>query len=741
MAGIEISVIIPTYNRVGILRRCLRSLAKQTLEPDRYEVIVVDDGSTDGTRELLARGPKGLQLRSFFVDHGGPSRARNYGAAAARGRVLLFLGDDMLADPGLVQSHLWLHQRWPDDHVGVVGHIEWSAELPDTPIMRYLREPSTTLQFDYGGIDAQNAAFGRMYGSNHSVKRALFERVGGLDESFSEAAWDDVELEFRYREVGFRLLYARGATVAHHHCYDFEQFARRMLRVGRAAYQLYKKHPETARLTDLGSLLARQVPEHTLEAGLELAAQYEANPRPDGRPRWTHMLMNWAASGAQEAARCDGWTDPVEALAKPTADGGGPLSIVFDASSAGDQMPGVPALRVGLNGDCRKDKVWGRACYRIGSANGQHGSLGFTLTGPRPAGRSVRLQVHYLNLGATRWQIEYDGLRQTSNDTLGQSANLCTTRPITNTDTGDWRTAEFDLEDWFFRGRCHGYDFRITVIGEPEPPLTVSRTELEFPGIERLADPGLKLEGWPEGLDPVTFEVTGDPEISIIIPAHGEIRRTSACLKALRDATLGAYEVIVVDNGSTDGTGEYLSRCRGIRVLSRDDNMPFARVCNEAAQVARGTYLAFLNNDTLALPGWLSCMVASMKDDAGIAVVGAKLLYPQERRIQHAGLSLDDTGELLHHHRGAPFAAAEVSHAGPQLAVTGAALLVGREDFLTVGGFDERYRNGFEDVDLCLRFACANFSGVRLNDLSSKQAVCLSGPENVVRARERPVPF
>src|SRR5947207_2978022 len=124
MASADLSVIIPTHNRAALLSECLRALEAQSAPRDAFEVLVLDDGSTDETRRMLEGRPFDLRLRSYFRPHGGANAARNHGAAAAAGRLLLFLGDDMLAAPDLVAAHLGAHARCPEESTGVLGHIE-----------------------------------------------------------------------------------------------------------------------------------------------------------------------------------------------------------------------------------------------------------------------------------------------------------------------------------------------------------------------------------------------------------------------------------------------------------------------------------------------------------------------------------------------------------------------------------------------------------------------------------------
>jgi len=194
------------------------------------------------------------------------------------------------------------------------------------------------------------------------------------------------------------------------------------------------------------------------------------------------------------------------------------------------------------------------------------------------------------------------------------------------------------------------------------------------------------------------------PDVSIIIPLYNQAQLTKACVEAVR-ATAGTpehYELILVDNGSWDWTREYVkSLGDSVTVVTNSDNLGFAKACNQGAQVAKGRYLLFLNNDTVPRAGWLEALLAGADAD-GADIVGAKLLYPNGR-VQHAGVAFNKNGIGYHIFRNFPADAAAVNKKRFMQCVTAACLLVSRELFIELGGFDEHFHNGFEDVDFCLR--------------------------------------
>jgi GT2 family glycosyltransferase/glycosyltransferase involved in cell wall biosynthesis len=195
--------------------------------------------------------------------------------------------------------------------------------------------------------------------------------------------------------------------------------------------------------------------------------------------------------------------------------------------------------------------------------------------------------------------------------------------------------------------------------------------------------------------------------VSIIIPVFNNLEFTRGCLASIyRDtAPEVTYEIIVVDNGSTDGTGAFLQQeeTRGrVRVLANPENLGFARACNRGARAALGKYLVFLNNDTKVQPGWLAALVDPARKEEKTAVVGAKLLYADDT-VQHAGVVFDADRKVYHLYREFPQSHPAVNKEREFQAITAACALFKKKVFFEAGAFDERYLNGIEDLDLCFR--------------------------------------
>jgi GT2 family glycosyltransferase len=196
-------------------------------------------------------------------------------------------------------------------------------------------------------------------------------------------------------------------------------------------------------------------------------------------------------------------------------------------------------------------------------------------------------------------------------------------------------------------------------------------------------------------------------KVSFIIPLFNARSLTEAMLASLRATVPGGlpHEVIFVDDGSTDGTREWLSGLGApCHVLLNPKNQGFARSCNRGAAVATGEFIFFLNNDLVLLPGWLEPMLAVFARFPCAGVVGNIQLNFATGEIDHTGIFFNQKGKPEHDRRRAYSAKREVD------AVTGACCGIRRATWHQLGGFDEGYLNGCEDVDLCLRARAAGFT-------------------------------
>jgi GT2 family glycosyltransferase len=202
----------------------------------------------------------------------------------------------------------------------------------------------------------------------------------------------------------------------------------------------------------------------------------------------------------------------------------------------------------------------------------------------------------------------------------------------------------------------------------------------------------------------LTFPRTDRPSVSIIIPVYNNIKYTVECLlsvyKHSGDVT---YEVIVVDDGSTDETKDVLAQVRNITYVRNHQNLGFLRACNRGAKKARGQYLLFLNNDAQATKGWLKALIETFNELSGVGAVGPKMLYANGR-LQEAGARINRDGSSQLIGVSDDPTRPRYNYSRDVDYCSGACLVVETERFRMLGGFDQSLAPAYcEDIDLCFR--------------------------------------
>ncbi len=255
MSAPYITVIIPTFNRADKLQLCLESLQNQSLQEEAYEVIVVDDGSTDSTPELLKKwSEEWPRLRCIHQKNAGQGNARNKAIKEARGQIILFIGDDIYASHNFLLEHAHFHQDNPEETAACLGLTEWYGEV--TPFMEWLTHGGP--QFAYHHLKPGMAAsFWYFYTSNLSIKNT-FLGAQPFDPDFKAYGWEDIELGYRLEKQGLKLIYTPQALAHHDHFTEESSLKKRMRGVGKTAVLFQKKQPEIKVLpTGLKKLILR----------------------------------------------------------------------------------------------------------------------------------------------------------------------------------------------------------------------------------------------------------------------------------------------------------------------------------------------------------------------------------------------------------------------------------------------------------------------------------------------------
>jgi glycosyltransferase involved in cell wall biosynthesis len=240
-ARLPISVVIPTHNRAPYLEPSLASLESQALAPDAFEVIVVDDGSTDGTRALCQGWRGRASLRYVRQSHAGSAAAKNLGLFVSSGEVVVFFDDDDVASESFLEEHLKAHAAFPDQHISILSFTDWHPDLTVTPVMDYLVNVGQFL-FSYVSLtDRQQLGWQHFWTGRISCKRRFLTHFGVFSPRMKRV--EDIELGYRLARHGHEIRYWRGAESFMLRPISFHDFCRRAESDGSALSEMKRIHP------------------------------------------------------------------------------------------------------------------------------------------------------------------------------------------------------------------------------------------------------------------------------------------------------------------------------------------------------------------------------------------------------------------------------------------------------------------------------------------------------------------
>lgn len=824
----QVSVVIPTFNRKEKLLRCLELLSQQTLDPTQFEVVVVDDGSTDGTEQSVLERKYPFRLQFFRQENKGPASARNFAIGKASGEIVVFLGDDIYVPAEFLGNHLRHHRLKPDEREALLGYIAWAKELEVTPFMRFITGPAGA-QFAFESIqDPEKVPYLYFYTSNLSLKRAFLRREEPVfDPAYIHAAYEDTDLGYRLSKRGMRLRY-RSAIVAHHdHPTDIARFCERQRRAGQMAVVFASKHPETTLAAETLQLLNRRQPvnsesetdiERQLVASCSmLEAKLDSGDTGSAGKTQTCLQQSYAKLLAmaycrgmhstpattrqpdvdtQDYARTpavsiiiptynrldltrqclqtitahtpkdqfeiilvdNASTDGTREFLRKAHDERRLISVLNDSNAGFARAcnQGASAARAPyvlfLNNDTEVKPGWFEALLKVVQADPAVSAVGSRLL----YGDGT---VQHAGIGIFDDQVHRDPLQARN---LGQrlpadAPEVMKVREFQALTAACLlvRKTAFDGVNGFDEGYWNGYEdvdlcFKLRAAGgrivyQPEsvvvhhesqsgterfakaqenisrlhgkwrgqvqPDFIIhpdgSATKSEFARIVTYAQPQANMPLHEAGL------AAGKPApvASIIVLAMNQLDHTRRCIDSLFACTGAPFEIILVDNGSTDGTGDYFaglrSRQERIKVISNRANLGFAAGNNQGLSAAAGDVVVLLNNDTIVTEGWLENMLNVLEQHPDTGVVG-----PVSNNVSGPQLVKDPGYKELTElpafaakwsetNRGRSF---EVGRA------VGFCLMARRSVIEAIGGLDERFGSGnFEDDDFCIRAQLAGF--------------------------------
>ena len=237
----RISTIIPTFNRADLLTLALQALCRQTLDSADFEVVVIDDGSTDHTAQAVASFAERLQIHYARQANSGISAAKNHGLSLSRAPVVLFLDDDDITDPSYLTEHLNTHDQYPAPHYAVLGYTDLIDEVAASPLMDFVTGAGSYL-FSYSSLsDGSELDFSYFWGGRSSCKRLFLLEHGVFNPDFRFGA-EDIELGYRLSSAGLRVIFNRNAVSHMVRALDFDSFCRRCYRQGRSNWVFSQLH-------------------------------------------------------------------------------------------------------------------------------------------------------------------------------------------------------------------------------------------------------------------------------------------------------------------------------------------------------------------------------------------------------------------------------------------------------------------------------------------------------------------
>lgn len=233
-----ISIIIPTNNRKFFLENCLKSLWNQTYPQNQYEILVVDDGSTDGTGAIV-KGLKAIKnLKYFYQPHRGLSEARNLGVKSARGKIVAFIDDDCVADKNWVSLIVKTYRR-SSPKVGGIGGQVFVGTYKKNIIAR---AGQAMLNYSVSRHKKGNEVL-FLLGSNFSFRKEVLNKIGYFDRDFRTAG-DDTEFAWRLVKAGYKLIYEPKIKVEHFQRNTLISFWKQNIEYGTSLCLSKRKHPD-----------------------------------------------------------------------------------------------------------------------------------------------------------------------------------------------------------------------------------------------------------------------------------------------------------------------------------------------------------------------------------------------------------------------------------------------------------------------------------------------------------------
>ena len=685
-----LSVSLCTYDRHEVLVECLEAFCRQEVPVGTFELVIVDDGSTDGTGAFLDALDLPVPTTIVRRANGGLAAARNSGLEVARGELVLFVNDDTIPAPNCVAEHLAAHRAARivgEDRLAVLGTFEQPAtEFPSALAQALAR---TNVVFDYANLDgAERYDAWKFWTCNVSVRLDLVRAAGGYDESFRHYGCEDTDLAVRLEALGVRVLFHARARARHRHDMDLSYLSKRGRTVARAYVRLVRKHPEllerwntqsAVRSDFAGAFAAGRARLAELEAAIAELAKVRPSDLDGLGP-----ALDAAGTGAvdalcellPEASRlwwfdglCQGLDEHgLEGFAELLADGRGPLPI---ATRSERRLFAWPRW----NDPASLDALMARVAPVVG--RGEEGFASLVLRLDPVVDPHQDEAIAALEAAFTRAFDASVDLDVVLDDGLHDAASL---------------------------GRLgRSVDAFLPLGGEAPEFLAGFATE-RLESAEAVA-------AWRRRFDGVTPTAAvaidapaalPEPLVSVVVPTRDRREQLDHLVAGLaaQDFDPLRFEVIVVDDGSREPVPTDLfarfGHVRG-RVLRIAASGPCA-ARNRGVEVATGATIVFLNDDAVPATDLVSRHAAAQAESGLPRAVVGRFSLLAEHRTDSLGVYLESTTALF----AQPLMQPGVHYHGLSLCTGNVSLP--RAALVASGGFDEGFGHaGGEDSEAGLR--------------------------------------
>lgn len=605
------SIIIPTRDQLEFLQPCVESILRSTSDLT-VEIIIVDNGSTDAeTLNYLAtlRDKPCIKL----LDWPAPfnfSAINNFAVQHASSDILCFLNNDIE-----IKDNTWLQKLLPLARRSDVGAVGCTLLYPDNRIQHggialhakaiakhiALKEPANF--FDEQGIQSPFSV-AAVTAACLLVRKSLFLRFGGFNETRLAVAFNDVDFCLRLNEKGLPVLLHPGVQLVHHESVTRKSDdlpSNRTRAQKERAYMLFRWRYR----------LAGQKYEQGLPAEIAAVKNLSLDERIGVATESLYLRAGTSAAGSSSSE------DDVDSWQKPYQD----LMTDFENLKA-------HTLRI-------------EQAHRL-----IENSIFWRMTAP----------LRRLKQFITRENRRPAAVIGDASDSIASQHSTHKSMPVADPDKA-------------------GYDNR-------------ARKQLA-----RFLQDGTVLE----------FPQEQQPAISIVLVFFNQAHLSLLCLQSILDQADVTYEVVVVDNNSTDDTAKLLERLNNVTVIRNTDNAGFVKAVNQGVASCRGEYVLILNNDAMLEPKTLSSALTIFESEDKVGAVGAKIKL-LDGSLQEAGSIIWNDGACLGYGRGADPLSGEFQFRREVDYCSGAFLLFSREIFNELGGFDEAYAPAYyEESDFCIR--------------------------------------